>query len=359
MKAAVLRALGRPLEIEALTMPSLGTGHVLVRMQCAAVCHSQKLEVTGGRGEDRYLPHLIGHEGVGLVEDIGPGVTKVRRGDQVVLSWIRGSGRAADPIVYGSARGPVNAGPIATFCETPIVAEACVTRVDPPIDPAAASLAGCAIPTGAGTVWNAMLPDPGGSVCIIGAGGVGLSAIAGAAYAGWRAIIAVDLRPARLARARQIGATHTINASALDVEEAVRAATGGRGADLVVECAGSARSMESAIRVAKPKGGRVLIAGNLQAGKTIQVDPFDLIRGRWLGGSWGGNIDPDVDIPKIVALIRSGALPTARLTGPHFSLASVNEAIRALDDDEPGRPIIDFAGRIRVSRARRAQAARV
>lgn len=341
MKAAVLRELGAPLTIEDLELPSLARGQVLVRMQLAAVCHSQKLEVSGGRGEDRFLPHLSGHEGVGIVEGIGPGVTKVQSGDQVVLSWIRGSGETAEPIRYGSRQGAVNAGPIATFCELPVVSEQCVTRIDPPTDPELAVLAGCAIPTGAGTVWNAMPADRRGSVCIIGAGGVGLAAVSGAVYAGWATVAVADLRPRRLERALALGASHTVAVGDEGLEEASRRITGGRGFDLVVECAGSARSMEAAVRIAKPHGGRVVIVGNLEAGKTIAVDPFDLIAGRQLSGSWGGGVNPDVDIPQYVRLVERGALNHRLLMGRRFSLEQVNDAILSLNGDDPGRPILE------------------
>jgi len=342
MKAAVLRKLGAPLTIENLELPSLTRGQVLVRMQLAAVCHSQKLEVSGGRGEDRFLPHLIGHEGVGIVEEIGPGVTKVQPGDQVVLSWIRGTGESAEPIRYGSRQGTVNAGPIATFCESPIVSEQCVTRIDPPADPEVAVLAGCAIPTGAGTVWNAMPANRQGSVCIIGAGGVGLSAVSGAVYAGWATVAVADLRPQRLERAAALGATHTVDAGKEELEQASMRITSGRGFDLVVECAGTSRSMEAAVRIAKPRGGRTVIVGNLEAGRTIAVNPFDLIAGRSLTGSWGGGINPDVDIPRCVRLVERGAINHRLLMGRRFSLEQINDAIVSLGGDDPGRPILEY-----------------
>ena len=312
----------------------------MVQMQLAAVCHSQKLEVSGGRGTDKYLPHLIGHEGVGIVKEIGPEVTKVRPGDQVVLSWIRGSGQPAEPIRYSSSAGPVNAGPIATFCESPVVSEQCVTRIDPPVDPELAVMAGCAIPTGAGTVWNAMPADRRGSVCIIGAGGVGLAAVGGAVYAGWGLVAAADLRPRRLEQARALGATHTVAVGHETLEEGATRITGGSGFDLVVECAGTTGSMEAALRIAKPRGGRVVIIGNLKAGQTIAVDPFDLIAGRSLAGSWGGGVKPDVDIPRCVRLAEQGAINHRLLMGRRFSLEQVNEALQSLDGDEPGRPIL-------------------
>ena len=341
MHAVVLRELGKPLAIEELTAPPLKAGQIQVRMQLAAVCGSQKLEVSGGRGPDRFLPHLIGHEGVGIVEAVGPGGAKVAPGDQVVLSWIRGSGRDGGSVIYASSRGPVNAGAIATFCERPIVSEQCVTRIDPPVDPELAVLAGCAIPTGAGVVLHAMPAPSGGAVAILGAGGVGLAAVCGAVMAGWKTIIVADIRQARLQRARQLGATHVVDADAEDLAAAVSGITR-TGCDLVVECAGSQATMEAAVRLAKPRGGKVVIVGNLPAGGRMTVDPYDLISGRSLWGSWGGGVDPDADIPRFVRLMEQGVLRVPLLMGPRFPLPRVEEAIRALESNEPGRPIIDW-----------------
>lgn len=342
MKAAVLREIGKPLVIEDLALPRLSKGQVLIEMQLSAVCHSQQLEVAGRRGPDPYLPHLVGHEGVGVVADVGPGVKKVKVGDQVVLSWMRGLGQVADPVSYTSTRGKVSAGPIATFCETPVISEQCVTPITPPVSAEQAVLAGCAIPTGAGAVWNAMPAKKEGSICLIGMGGVGLAAVCGAVHAGWRQVVAVDLRASRMQAALQLGATHTIDAAGEDLQEAAARITQGRGFDLVLDCSGDTRAMETAVRVAKPRGGKVVIVGNAAAGETFRVDPLDLIRGVSLEGSWGGRVNPDLDIPRLIRLIQEGVFHLDLLMGKRFSLEEVNEAIRALSSGDPGRPILGF-----------------
>lgn len=204
-------------------------------------------------------------------------------------------------------------------------------------------MAGCAVPTGAGTVLQAMPANPHGGICILGAGGVGLAAVCGAMVAGWPLIAVADVRPARLARARELGVTHTIQVGEEDLEEAARRITDGHGFDLVVECAGSVPSMESALRLAKPRGGKVVIVGNLETGKTFAVNPFDLIAGRSLWGSWGGGINPDHDIPQLVQMMAQGMVNHRLLMGRRFPLEQVNEALAALDDDEPGRPVITWS----------------
>ncbi len=340
-RAAVLREIGKPLVIEELTLPEVKAGQVLVKMKMAGVCHSQRIEASGGRGPDRFLPHLMGHEGVGIVKAVGPGVAKAAVGDQVVLSWLRGSGIDGGGVHYKSGGEVVNAGPIATFCETPIVSEVCITRIDPSVDAKAAVLAGCAIPTGAGTVWNAMPARKEGAVCIVGAGGVGLAALSGAVQAGWGTVVGVDVKALRLSRAKEIGATHVIDASKEDVAAAAKEITGGKGFDLVLECAGTQATMEAALPLAG-RQGQVIIVGNLSKGKKIQVDPFDLIAGRTLRGSWGGWIEPDKDIVRFVEMAEKGELPYKALLGKGFPLDRVNEALDELTGDEPGRPYIDF-----------------
>ncbi|PCI38397.1 MAG: acetoin dehydrogenase [Elusimicrobia bacterium] len=340
-RAAILREIGKPLTIETLTLPELKPGQALVKMKLAGVCHSQRIEASGGRGPDRFLPHLMGHEGVGEVLAVGSENSKVAVGDQVVLSWLRGSGVDGGGVHYTIGDEVVNAGPIATFCDTPIVSEVCITKIDSSVEAAAAVLAGCALPTGAGTVWNAAPAQKDGSVCIIGAGGVGLAALSGAVQAGWGTIVGVDVKPMRLDRAKEIGATHVIDASREDVAEAAKKITDGSGFDLVLECAGTQKTMESAIPLAGRRG-TVVIVGNLAKGKKIQVDPFDLIAGRTLRGSWGGWINPDQDIERFVRMSVEGELPYQPLLGKRFSLDRVNEALDALLGDEPGRPLIEF-----------------
>lgn len=342
MKAAVLRKLNEPLSLEDVSLPKLGKGHVLVKMQEAAVCHSQKLEISGRRGADLFLPHLVGHEGVGIVLDTGPGVHKVKAGDQVILSWIRGSGSQADPIRYHSKNGSINAGPIATFCETPIIAEQCVTPISVAVPPDQGVLIGCALATGAGTVWKAVSQDIRESICILGAGGVGLSAVAGAVSEGWKQIIVVDLKYPALECAKKIGATHTVCAASEDVFASVQKMTNGTGCDLVVECAGSVKTMAIAPRLGKRKKSQIVIVGNLTSGHTFPVDPFDLIHGRHLTGSWGGWVDPDKDFSEILNQVLLSKIKIEFLLGSRFRLDNVNQAINELDKESTGRPVLEF-----------------
>ena len=172
-QAAVLEKIGQPLAIRELEMPDLKPGQVLVRVAYSGVCRSQLMEVTGGRGADPYLPHLLGHEGSGTVLSVGPGVLKVKPGDRVVLTWIKAAGRTASGGVYHRERARINAGPIVTFTELAIISEDRCVPLPEGIPMDLAALLGCAVPTGAGIVFNRFQPSTSHSIAVFGLGGVG------------------------------------------------------------------------------------------------------------------------------------------------------------------------------------------
>ena len=255
MKAAILRTLNAPLSIEDVTTAPAERGQVEVRIAASGLCHSQLLEVRGKRGEDRFLPHLLGHEASGVVESVGPGVTRVAAGDHVVLTWIKGEGiSAGGPTCTDRGGLRVHAGPIATFGERAVVSEDRVTpiRKDMPLDLAA--LLGCAVATGAGSVFNTASLKGGESVAVFGAGGIGLNAIQAASASGAALVIAVDVHDPKLAVARTFGATHTVHAGREDAVAALLGLTGRRGVDVAIESAGQKISMEQAFASVRTGG---------------------------------------------------------------------------------------------------------
>lgn len=343
MKAAVLRQPDAPLSIEEVVLPAPGRGQVQVRIRASGVCHTQLSEAKGRRGEDRHLPHLLGHEAAGVVEAVGPEVSRVRPGDPVVVTWIKGPGLSVAGPRCTDARGlPVNAGPVATFAEQAVVSEDRVTAVprEMPLDLAA--LLGCAVATGAGAVLNTAALRPGESVAVFGAGGVGLNAVQGARLGGAGRIIAVDVHEAKLALARGFGATHTVDARREDAVEAIRALTEGKGVHVAVESAGRRAAMEAAFASVRFDGGRAVLAGNLPAGETIAVDPLELIRGKRLLGCWGGDTRPERDIPRYAGLFLEGKLKLAELVSHRCALEQVNEVLAALDRGEVARALLVF-----------------
>jgi S-(hydroxymethyl)glutathione dehydrogenase/alcohol dehydrogenase len=338
-QAAVLRAIGQPLSIEELTVPDCAPGQVLVEIAYAGVCHTQLSEVRGLKGEDRFLPHCLGHEASGRVVAIGSSVTKVTPGDRVVLTWIKASGLDVPGTTYTSGSGSVNAGAIATFMQFAVVAENRVVRIPDAMPLREAALLGCAIPTGAGVVFNTLDVQAGRSIAVFGAGGVGLSTIVAAASAGATPIIAVDVRSERLAKARHLGATHIIDASGEDVGRAIRAIVP-QGVDYAVEAAGLASTMEAALAAVRAPGGTAVLAGNLAAGERMSLDPFELIRGKKLIGTWGGESAPDTDIPRFVELFLANRLPLAELVSAEYPLADVNRALGDMDTQSVGRALL-------------------
>ena len=214
--AAILVETGRPLEIADIEVPSLKPGQVLVRIAYSGVCHTQLLECRGYRGEDRFLPHCLGHEGSGTIVDVGPEVTKCRVDDRVILSWIKGSGGDVPGSSYDWNGRTVNAGGLTTFMTHAVVSENRVTGLGDAVDFAVAALIGCACATGAGSVWNSAKVQKGDTLAVFGTGGVGLCAVAAGALAEAKAVIAIDVNATRLELARQLGATHTIDASQQD-----------------------------------------------------------------------------------------------------------------------------------------------
>ena len=353
--AAVLTEINKPLQIEELTIPPLKKGQVLVQVAYSGVCHSQLNEIHGLKGEDKFLPHTLGHEGSGIVLETGPEVTKVKPGDHVVLTWIKGSGQDAPATHYLRTDGSiVNSGAISTFLTHAVISENRLVRITKEMPLKEAALLGCAIPTGAGIIKNTAKLKPGQSLVVFGCGGIGLSAILMAGQQNSdqeknnrdnkaSIIIAIDVIEDKLSLARQIGATHTINAHARDPLKAVMEVTSGQGADYAIEAAGTKKTMETAFRSVRDKGGVCILAGNLPQGTTIAIDPFGLIKGKRIVGTWGGETDPDRDIPLYVNSFLSGIINLRSLITLSHPLTNINEAIKKTESGQVGRCLIEMS----------------
>ncbi len=340
--AAVLERLNNPLAIRELTIPDLKPGQVLVEVAYSGVCQSQLLEVRGKRGPDCFLPHTLGHEGSGTVLEVGTGVSKVKRGDHIVLSWIKGRGADVPSTIYQSAEGPINSGAISTFMRQTVTCENHVIPISDTMPLREATLLGCAIPTGAGIILNTARVRPGSSVAVFGVGGIGLSAVLAADLVHATTIIAVDVFDYKLEQAQRVGATHLVNAHQQDPLTTILEITGGRGVDYAIEAAGRRETMEDAFQAVHDNGGLCVLAGNLPDGQRISLNPFDLIRGKRIVGTWGGETDPDRDIPLYVDLYLSGKLKLDRLITHIFSLKNINDAFDLLERGKVGRSLIQF-----------------
>ena len=344
MKAAVLFACGAPLRVlDGIQVPAPARGQVHVQLAYSGVCHSQLMEIRGARGPDRYLPHLLGHEGSGKVVAIGEGVTKVAPGDGVVLGWIKGQGLDVPGATYYLKGTTLNAGAVTTFNSEAVIAESRCVRLPDGVPLDVAVLFGCAVPTGAGMVLNEIAAKPGATAVVFGLGGIGMIAVMALKAAGCSRLIAVDVEPSKLAAGREFGVTDTIDARTVDPVAAIRALTDGLGVDCAVDAAGRTRTIEQAFESVRRFGGQCVFASHPASGERISIDPHDLISGKRLQGSWGGASQPDIDVPRFAALYREGRLPLDRLIGKRYPLAEINVALDDLASGRAMRPLIDFS----------------
>lgn len=337
--AAILVDIDR-LIIDEIELPPLKPGQVLVEIKYSGICHTQLLEVRGHRGKDPYLPHCLGHEGSGVVVEVGEKVEKVKPGDSVILSWIKGSGANVMGSVFDWKGQKVNAGAITTFSRYSIISENRLTPIAKDFPMKEAALLGCAIPTGLGVVFNTARPRAGESLAVFGCGGIGLCAIKGAAIAGCVPIIAVDINATKLEAAKAMGATHVIDASTQDPVEAIQKIGP---LDHAIEASGSPVAMTQALRAVRPQGGSAVIVGNARQGQHLSFDPKEFNQGKRILGTWGGDNNPDLHYPRYCNLIRYGQLNPKPLLGHIYSLRQIEQALKDLEQGQVLRPMIDMA----------------
>ena len=338
----VLKEINKPLDIIELTLPPLQKGQVLVNMHYAGLCHSQLNELRGKKGPDAYLPHTLGHEGSGTVVDVGQGVTKVKTGDKVVLTWLKGKGLDVKGPSYESKLGIINSGPISTFLQDTIVSENRLVKIPDNFPMIDAALLGCAIPTGGGIIRHDMHLSYDSSIVIFGVGGIGLSALMVAKEMGANIIIAVDVHESKLNLAASYGATHTINAKNSNVLDVIYDITKGRGVDYSLEAVGSPLVIEQSFRSVKDFGGLCVVAGNVPIGNKIHIDPYDLIKGKKIIGSWGGSSNSDKDILEYAKWILEDRINVKNLITHQYDMSLINEAFEVLENGQAGRIMLKF-----------------
>jgi S-(hydroxymethyl)glutathione dehydrogenase/alcohol dehydrogenase len=303
------------------------------------VCGKQIDEITGRRGPDPYLPHLLGHEGAGVVEQVGPAVRKVKPGDHVVLHWIKGSGNDSEPPRFARNGAQVSAGWVTTFSRHTIASENRLTVIpaDTPFE--AAALLGCAVTTGLGIVFNNAGLRPGETIAVFGVGGVGLNVLQGARLVSAYPVIAFDIHDSKAAQARQFGATHFFNSATKDPVKAVKDLTGGAGAAATVDLTGAVKVREVAY-AATSNTGVTVFAGVPEAGERISIESFPLHFGRRVVGSHGGETKPDRDIPRYLGLHARGQLKLEEQITHRFPLSKINEAVDAVRQGRAGRCMV-------------------
>jgi len=341
-RAAVLYELNKPLVIEEIEIPELKSGQVLVKIFYSGVCHSQLMEARGRRGEDKYLPHLLGHEATAEVVEIGQDVAKVKKGDQVVLTWIKGQGINASGAVYKKGDIMINAGGVTTFSEYSVVSENRCVKLPEGVPLDIGSLFGCAVLTGAGIITNTIKPEKGSTLAFFGIGGIGLSALMAAMLYQVSQIIVVDVEEHKLELAKEFGAEHVINAAKEEPVNKIMEFTDGKGVDYAIEASGKAKIIEKAFQSVRKNGGLCLFASHPAQHERISIDPFDLICGKQIKGSWGGDSDPDRDIPRFAKLYLEGKLPLTKILGRRYGLPQINEALADIENRRVTRALLEI-----------------
>lgn len=370
IRAAVLEAMGlarpyaesRPLRIDEVELAPPGPGEVLVRIAAAGLCHSDLSVIDGNR--PRPLPMVLGHEAAGIVEEVGPGVDDLVRGDHVVLVFVPSCGHClpcmegrpalCEPGAAANGAGTLLSGArrlsrggqalnhhvgVSAFATYATVSRRSVVRIDRDLPLEEAALFGCAVLTGAGAVINTAGVRPGQAVAVVGLGGVGLCALLAALAAGAREVVAIDLLPEKLALARDLGATSVFDGGQERVVEAVRDHTGG-GVDVALELAGSAKALELAWAITR-RGGTTVTAGLPHPAARLPVPIVQLVaEERRLLGSYIGTSVPARDVPRLIELYRRGRLPVDRLVSGSLPLDAINAGFDRLADGSVIRQIV-------------------
>lgn len=339
-KAAILVELKAPLVVDAVEVPAPSWGQVLVKVHFSGICGAQINEIDGAKGPDRFLPHLLGHEGSATVLETGPGVKTVQVGDHVVMHWRPSDGHQSDPPSYRWGPRTVNAGWVTTFNEYAVVSENRLTPVPRDFDRRLAPLFGCAVTTAMGVVNNDAQVKIGQSVVIIGLGGVGLSLAQAADMVCAHPIVGVDVVAAKVETAQRWGATHGFCADGTgDLAAQIRGVVGAAGADVVIDTTGRARVIELAYELTRPDG-RTILVGVPTKGDKVSIYTLPLHFDKVLTGSHGGDARPHVEIPRYIRLHRAGKLKLEGLVTDEFDLDHINEALALVRGGTAGRVLI-------------------
>ncbi|MFD8381400.1 S-(hydroxymethyl)mycothiol dehydrogenase [Streptomyces sp. NPDC059679] len=355
VRAVVARGKGAPVSLETIIVPDPGPGEALVKIEACGVCHTDLHYREGGINDD--FPFLLGHEAAGIVESVGEGVTEVAPGDFVILNWraVCGQCRACQrgeswycfnthnakqkmTLLDGTELSPALG--IGAFAEKTLVAAGQCTKVDPTASAAAAGLLGCGVMAGIGAAINTGNVGRGDSVAVIGCGGVGAAAIAGANLAGAAKVIAVDIDDRKLDTARKLGATYTVNSKDADAVEAIRELTGGFGADVVIEAVGRPETYKQAF-YARDLAGTVVLVGVPTPEMRLELPLLDVFgRGGSLKSSWYGDCLPSRDFPMLIDLYLQGRLDLDAFVTETIALDEVEKAFERMHHGDVLRSVV-------------------
>lgn len=337
--AAILTETNKPLEITNIKPTPLLKGQILVKIFYSGVCRSQLMEAKGHRGKDKWIPHLLGHEGSGVVVDCHESITKFKTGDEVILTWIKSKGSEAKEIFFHKNGKRINAGHVTTFSNYSVVSENRVVLKPKNLSFSKAMLFGCAIPTGAGMMMNQIKPSPESSILILGLGGIGLSALIMALALGVKKIAVIDVNKSKLDLAKSLGVNFLYHGDSKNIKNEVFI-DHIDGFDFCVESAGLSETIELGFELINTQQGQLYFASHPPNGDKIKLNPHDLISGKKIFGSWGGASRPDLDIPKMWNIINNSSINLEFLIPKTYDLENINDAIDDIDKGRVFRPLI-------------------
>ena len=331
--AAVLFKTKSKLKLVNLEIPKLSKGQVLVKLSYSGICRSQIMEISGQRGKDKWLPHLLGHEAVGHVISIGKNVKKVKKNDNVILSWIKGKGIEAKGAVYKYQDININSGPITTFSKYTIVSENRVYKINKTQNKKLSVLCGCALPTGYGMAHNELKikTNDKRSILVFGLGGIGLSTLMALKEKNVKDVTVIDKSIFKLNFAKQLGYNTYSNTEKLDKKF-----------DIAIESAGKVSTIEKAFSLIKTNKGKLVFASHPKKNQKISIDPHELISGKSIKGSWGGGFNLDKNLNILLNNIKKLNKYYDQILPKVYKLQEINEAIKDIKNNNVFRAIIKF-----------------
>jgi len=344
-RAAILSESRTPLVIDEINLPEqLFSGQILVEVITSGICGAQINEIDAVKGDDKFLPHLLGHEGFARVIEIAPDITKVIPGDTVIMHWRQGTGAQSKPPIYKWRGNNLNAGWVTTFNKHSIVSENRITKIDPGVlDKNILPLLGCALPTALGVLENDIQVNFRDSIIVLGCGGVGLSIIKIAELFGIKDLLAIDIKKEKLIYAEKMGASKTLLFTGKDntINE-LKKIYGNSLPSIAIETTGRGEAIELCYEITSPTA-RIILVGVPKIDDAAKIHTLPLHFGKILKGSYGGHSNPDRDIPDLLGFLKNKKIDFSDYPTKIFSLNNINQAIAEMRQGLPGRMIIDYS----------------
>lgn len=344
MKAAILEQINEPLVIGEVGLTDLQFGQVLVKVLVSGICGAQLLEIGGHKGNAKFVPHLLGHEGCGIVEDVGVGVTRVKKGDKVIMHWRKGEGIESDFPSYEYKGKTIKSGKVTTFSEYSIVSENRLTAVPHDTPNELCALLGCGLSTALGTMNDEANARFGESVMIVGAGGMGVNLIKAATLASVYPIISLDVHDHKKAVAEEMGAHLFINTKTQNIGDELHKKFGIRDVDVIIETSGNKYAQQDTIPYLSGSG-RFVMVGQPKPGETIELFNANHMfggEGKTIKATQGGKFSPSKDIPRYVRLHKAGMLDVSKIITHRIKLDEINSAIELVKAGQASRILIEM-----------------